>query len=178
MPLRAKLASAVALVAIVSGCTSCSVHNLSFVQDKRLHIISPAQRSTVTLPVTVRWRMPGFATTPPRPAPSAGPRNGPGYFALFVDRAPVPGGRPLSDIAKGDPNCRAIDGCPNADYYAAHDVYLTAAHHYTFANLPQPELAYDKNKHTITIILVDAAGQRIGESAWSVTFTAQPASVP
>lgn len=178
MSLRAKLAGTLVLAALVGACTSCSVHNLSFVQDKRLHIISPEQRSTVRLPVIVRWRMPGFVTRRPPQTPSATTRNGAGYFALFVDRAPVPGGHPLSDVAKGDANCRVVHGCPNADYYAAHDVYLTAAHHYRFANLPQPEQAYDKNKHTITIVLVDADGRRIGESAWSVTFTAHPASAP
>jgi hypothetical protein len=122
--------------------------------------------------------MPGFATSPPPRTASATARSGGGYFALFVDRAPVPGGHALSDLANDDANCLPRDGCPNADYYAAHDIYLTAAHHYRFDTLPQPEQAYDKDKHTITIILIDASGRRIGESAWSLTFTAHPASVP
>jgi hypothetical protein len=145
----------------------CSLHGLSFVQDKRLTILAPAQRSTVTLPVTLRWKIRDFHIT--GPTPTARPNSG--YFALFVDRAPVPGGEPISSVAHGDPGCRTADGCPNAAYFTAHDVYLTAQTRYVLTQLPNLTQPHQAERHTITIVLLDGIGHRVSESGWSVTVT-------
>jgi hypothetical protein len=59
------------------GLAGCSTHGLAFVQDDRVNFIAPLDRTTVTLPLTVRWtaaHIPSGATfgvvadaAPPRP---------------------------------------------------------------------------------------------------------------
>lgn len=161
------LGAIAALSLVLAGCGDYS--HLSFRQDKRLHILIPADRSTVRLPITIRWQIHDFTIT----GPSAKATADHGYFGLFVDRAPVPGGQTLGYIARDDQNCRVQDGCPNADYFAAHQVYSTSATHFTLDTLPNPNLEHQKETHTVTIVLLDSTGHRIGESAWSVTFTLQ-----
>jgi hypothetical protein len=148
-----------AVSAVLCGCADYS--QLSFRQDKRLQVIAPADRSTVELPVTLRWQIRDF-TVPEQ-----------GSFALFVDRAPVPGGKALSHVARRDRGCRADAGCPDADYLAAHEVFTTSDTEYTFENLPAPAHPDSRQpeRHRVTIVLLDSTGHRIGESAWSVEFT-------
>lgn len=137
------------------GCADYS--ELSFRQDKRLQVVAPADRSTVPLPVTVRWQMSDFS----------------GEYALFVDRSPVPGGKALDYIARHDRGCRNDPACPDTEYLAAHQVFTTTATEYTFESLPAPsERDSDKpERHRVTIVLLDGSGHRIGESAWTVEFT-------
>lgn len=87
------LPALVVLVSLLSGCGDYS--HLSFRQDKRLHIVAPADRSTVQLPVTVRWTISDFTIT----GHTGKTVTDHGYFALFVDRSPVPGGQTLAYVA-------------------------------------------------------------------------------
>lgn len=155
------------LAIVLAGCSDYS--QLSFRQDKRLQVLTPQDRGIARLPVTVRWRIDDFVVA--GRTGTAAPNQG--YFGLFVDRAPVPGGEPLSYIARKDRRCRPQHGCPNAGYLASHQVFTTTATEYTFAALNKPDVKHRKEKHTITIVLLDGTGRRIGESAWSVTFTLQ-----
>jgi hypothetical protein len=73
------------LTLLVAAITAgCATHGLAFVQDDRVDIVAPADRSTVSLPLTVRWsadRLPSGAS-----------------FAVAVDVAPPrPGHRPHGD---------------------------------------------------------------------------------
>lgn len=153
------------LVPFLSGCGDYS--QLSFRQDKRLDIVAPPDRSTVHLPVTVRWTIKDFTATgfTGHPVPDHG------YFALFVDRSPVPGGQTLAYVAHGDNSCRPEEGCPNRAYLSARQVYATDQTQFTLRTLTNPKLEHQKEMHTVTIVLLDGTGHRIGESAWSVTFT-------
>jgi hypothetical protein len=151
---------------VLSGCVS---QGLAFRIDKRVSITSPAARSEVTLPVTVRWTVKDFDVV--QPGTSAVGSRQAGYFAVFVDDSPQPPGKPLAWVARNDRACRASDGCPDAEYLAGRHIYSTSQTSITFAQLPRPSNTNQKERHDVTIVLLDAQGRRIGESAFYVQFT-------
>jgi hypothetical protein len=129
------------------------------VADHRLHISAPRQRSTVSLPVILRWSYDDFQTGPDA-----------GTFAVFVDRTPVPAGKDLRWLARNDRACRANQGCPNEEYFTSRQVFTTTKPEMTFPQLPKPASHRGPETHTMTVVLLDRAGHRIGESAWYVDF--------
>lgn len=151
-------------MAIVTGC---DLSNLQFVQDYRVRFVEPSDRDTVTLPVTLRWEVYGFRVT----GKDGRASRAAGYFAVFVDRDPIPPGRTLEWYAKeegscGDSACGAVKNLAN--------VYTTESTNLELTRLP----ATKKNtggveKHEAVIVLLDAEGKRIGESAFYVRFTYQ-----
>ncbi|MDT7548009.1 MAG: hypothetical protein QOE84_403 [Actinomycetota bacterium] len=175
MPGRA-LARAVALAAalplLLGGCVQ---QGLAFRVDKRVTVTSPKARSEVTLPVTVRWTVRDFDVVDPG-TPGAGGGKA-GYFGVFVDETPQPPGKPLSWIARKDRTCRPLDGCPDVQYLAAHHVYSTSRTQITFEQLPRPSNTNQKERHNVTIVLLDTSGRRIGESAFFVDFTVKRKSL-
>ena len=162
----AAVALAAALSLLLSGCVS---QDLAFRIDKRLTIDAPAARSEVTLPVTVRWHIKDFDVVDP--GTSASGSGDAGYFGVFVDGAPQPPGKPLAWVARKDRTCRAADGCPDAQYLAARNIYSTSDTSITFQQLPRPSDSKRKERHSVTIVLLDTQGRRIGESAFYVEFT-------
>ncbi|MDQ1712087.1 MAG: hypothetical protein QOE45_1537 [Frankiaceae bacterium] len=132
--------------------SACAPRGLAFRVDKRVSFRSPRDRATVTLPVTLDWDATGFA----------------GTFAVFLDRTPMPPGRSLRWLARNDVNCVAARGCPDAEYLRERGVYPTTETQLTLAAVPK---AGTKNRHRATIVLLDADGQRIGESAFELEFT-------
>ena len=160
-PLLRVAARAAALLA-----PACIPRGLSFVADDRVQIVSPEARSSVGDRVTVRWTVDGFDVTGRTGSP--GPDTG--YFGVFVDRPPVPPGRPLSWVAHGDRTCATVPGCPDRDYLAAHDTYATSKTSFTIDELPDLHSYHGHEFHEVTIVLLDGAGRRIGEGAWHVDF--------
>lgn len=153
---------------LLSGCVS---QGLAFRLDKRLTITAPPNRSAVSLPLTVRWQIKDFAVIAPG-STASGPRDKVGYFGVFVDGTPQPPGKTLAWIAHKDRSCRASDGCPNAEYLAARNIYSTSSMSITFPQLPRISVDNNtKERHHVTIILLDPQGRRIGESAFQVDFT-------
>ena len=153
-----------ALVAVAAvGCTS---EGLAFVQDKRVEVVAPAGHAKVTLPVTVRWRVRDFRIT----GRDGSATDSAGYFGVFVDRAPVPPGRPLSWIANDDRRCLATTGCPDATYLADRGVYATTQTSLTLPQLPNQHAYRNHEQHEVTVVLLDGTGHRIGESAFYVDF--------
>jgi hypothetical protein len=152
---------------LVFALAGCSFQNLAFVTDTRLQILSPTQQALVHLPVTIRWRMRDFTVAPPG---SGTPSKDAGYFAVFVDRAPVRPGQTLRAVASGDDSCLHTAGCPNAAYLAEHGVYTTTADQIALAVIPSLNNYQQVQLHEVTIVLLDTAGRRIGESAWYVDF--------
>ena len=144
----------------------CVPNGLAFTQDKRLDIVSPEGHSSVKLPVTIRWRVQDFRITghDARSDPDAG------YFGVFVDRAPVPPGKPLSWIAHGDTICVATPGCPDRQYLEDRDTYETTDTSFTLEQLPDLDAYHGNELHEVTVVLLDGTGKRIGESAWYVDF--------
>ena len=159
----ARIAAACCLLMV----TACVPQGLAFRIDDRLTITSPKDRAEVTLPLTVSWDIRDFVIVGPGGQPRG---KASGYFGVFVDQAPQPPGKPMSWIARKDRTCRASDGCPDAEYLAARQIFTTSDTKLTFEQLPRPSNEDRKERHTITIILLDPAGKRIGESAFEVDF--------
>jgi hypothetical protein len=159
--LASLLVAAVALLA-----TGCIAHGLAFVQDKRVDVVAPESHSTVRLPVTIRWTVHGFRLTGHDGRSNADA----GYFGVFVDRAPVPPGKPLSSVAHGDRICLATPGCPDRQYLADHDTYAVTGTSFTLHQLPDLSSYHGHELHEVTIVLLDGSGLRIGEQAWYVDF--------
>lgn len=162
--LRRSTLGAALLAALATGCVP---QGLAFRTDDRVTIIRPADRSTVSLPVTLDWDVRDFSIT------DSGPRQGDraGYFAVFVDTAPVPPGKPLSWVARKDTSCRAADGCPDREYLTARGIYPTTQTELTLDQVPRTTSRNDRReRHRAVIILLDPTGRRIGESAYEVEF--------
>jgi hypothetical protein len=151
---------------LLSGCVQ---QGLAFRVDKRVSIVAPEARSEVTLPVTVRWTVRDFDVVDPGTTGAGGSRAG--YFGVFVDGSPQPPGKTLAWIARKDRTCRASDGCPDAEYLAVRHIFSTSQTQITFEQLPRPSNTNQKERHNVTIVLLDGSGRRIGESAFSIDFT-------
>lgn len=147
---------ALVTVALLTG--GCGVSGLAFRQDDRLSFVSPDDRSKVTLPVTVQWRVDDFEVGADA-----------GSFAVFVDRAPQPPGKPLSWLARDDESCRVTDGCPDERWYAERDVLLTTDPEVTIDRLPA-RADGRREWHEVTVVLIDEHGRRVGETGWTLEF--------
>ena len=149
----------------IAGCTL----DVSFTEDDRVTIVSPTDRSTVQQPVVVEWDFTDFVVTGPDEVDS----DEHGYFAVFVDRNPVPPRKMLSSIADDDLSCRRTPDCPDETYLNRKGVFTR-----TESELELPPLVDTRPRerpessdwHEVTVVLVSPVGRRIGESAFSVRF--------
>ena len=155
------------ICALVVGMTSaCVPQGLSFRVDDRVKIVSPKDRAEVSLPLTLAWSVRDFDV-------KSSPTGTGGSFGVFVDKAPVPPGKPLSWVAHGDPNCSSVPSCPDAAYLAKRGVYGTTDTELVLTALPGSSASSSSSKrdrHRAVIVLLDANGRRIGEIAYDVTF--------
>jgi hypothetical protein len=148
--------SAVLAVAAVLALAGCDVGRLNFEQDHRLHFEQPADRSDVRLPFTLRWRFAG--------APPAG-------YAVLLDQSPPPPGKTLAWIVRHDRGCTPAAGCPNPAYLAGRGAYRTSGPALTLRAVTKDRVIHNGSEHhTATVVLLDAAGRRVGESFWSREF--------
>jgi len=137
---------------------ACAVHGLSLVADDRVDIVSPADRSDVSLPVTVAWEVDDFGVGP-----------GGGSFGVFVDRPPQPPGHTLAWLFRDADDCAGVVGCPDDAYLALRDVHRTTGTSFTVERVT-PASGERRHFHEVTVVLLDAGGRRVGEGAWSVQF--------
>ena len=155
-----------AAVVVLAGCGLTRLDEVNFRVDDRLEFVGPEARSTVRAPLTVAWTMDDFRIAAEGSEP---PSDEAGYFAIFVDQTPVKPGHTLADVAEGDDLCEGKPGCPDKTYLADHDVYTTTG---TSIEIPAiPDITGSEEElqlHTITIVLMDSSGHRIGESAWQL----------
>lgn len=158
--LLAALAAALALVA-----SACGVSNLAFFVDNRLHFVAPKPRAMVSLPVTISWRMADFDVVSPGTLPVS---SRSGYFAVFVDRAPIRPGQTVAAVA--DRRCRRTPGCVDAGYLADRGVYTTTEDFVTLRQVSNLNSYQSVQTHEVTVVILDSAGKRIGESAWYLDF--------
>lgn len=168
--LRRRLATAVALLGLCGVLSGCIPEGLAFKVDERLTFRSPEDRSTVTLPVKLDWEIEDFEVVPPG---KGEPRKDAGYFAVFVDGSPMPPGKDLRWIARKDNSCRADDGCPDEEYLEARGIYTTTDTELVLDQLPRTtsdDEGERRERHRATIVLLDASGTRIGESAFEIAF--------
>jgi len=158
------VAASIVLLVLTS---SCGVSNLQFQADQRLEFTSPKSGALVSLPATLRWKMRDFRAVGPGSGP---PSSDAGYFAVFVDRAPVRPGQTMRALASNDRICLRTPGCPNARYLAGLQVYTTTRPAFTLTNVADLDIAESVQLHNATIVLMDRSGHRIGESAWNIEF--------
>lgn len=161
--------SVVGACAVVAAfLPGCAVDGLAFRIDDRLEIVSPEDRQAVELPVPIRWTITDFDVT--GPTGSKDPDSG--FFGVFVDRAPQPPGETIAWFARDDKTCRKADGCPDKEYYSSRGVYTTNKTRFVLKTLPPPpsDQAARRELHEVTIVLLDGAGRRIGESAFTSAF--------
>lgn len=149
-----------AVVAFLVFATGCRFHGIDLVEDTRLAIISPANRATVSLPLVVRWTV--------RDIP-----RGERRFLVIVDGSPPPPGDGLDWFARNDDFCRATPGCPDERYLANNHIYITTDARLAIPALaPQENLPWSRrNRHDVTVVLIDESGRRIGENSAFVEFT-------
>lgn len=163
-----KLVTSTLTLLLLATSAGCTFSHLDFVQDRRVSILTPHNRATVQLPVTVRWSVRDFDIT----GPGAGDTGAAGYFLLLIDTTPQPPGHPLRWLAHGDRLCLATPGCPDAAWLARHQIFTTTKTSFTIRTLA-PRMSSDlggPNRHQVTIVLLDPSGHRIGETAFTVTF--------
>ena len=159
-----RAAAAVAVLLLATGCVS---QDLAFRIDDRVEIVAPSDRAEVSLPITIDWEVADFDVV----EPGSPVREDAGYFAVFVDRAPVPPGKTLAHVAKDDTGCREADGCPDAEYLSSRGIWTTTDTQLVIDQLPRTGDDDDRReRHTATVVLLDASGARIGESAFEVVF--------
>ena len=164
---RRAVACAVLLAALpLSGCGLTHLQDLNFRVDKRLHFTTPKDRSTQSRPLTVSWTMSNFRIAPKGSEP---PSRDAGYFAVFVDATPIKPGQTMEALASNDQACKADPKCPNRDYLEGLGVYLTTATTITLKQVGNVTGDHERlQHHHITVVLMDTAGHRIGESAWDL----------
>lgn len=160
---KARWGSVAACLAVTMSISGCDWSNMAFVQDKRVRIIEPPDRSTVSLPIRLRWEVEGFRITGPDGAHSLNA----GYFAVFVDRTPMPPGKSLQWLAEQEDSC-GTSACGSVENLA--DVYATTKTTLTLTRLPADSRPGGAERHEAMIVLLDGTGRRIGESAFYVRF--------
>lgn len=161
-----RLLALVLVVATVSLGSGCRTYDLAFREDDRVRITDPGNRDDVTLPLTIRWTARDFSV--------AGQGEAGGSFLVVIDRAPPPPRKGLDHFVSGDDSCReaARDFCLQPEYLAQKGVYRTTATELTVTSINRRTgvARAEEHRHEATVALLDAAGKRIGEAAWSVTF--------
>lgn len=158
------MGTAACLVLLTGGCRFT---NVSLREDKRVEIVTPENRATVDLPFDVRWTTKDFRIT----GPTGSDARDAGYFAVLLDRTPMPPGESLTYFARDDETCRP-PRCPDLRYLADRNVHVTQATSFR-VNALADDRPVDRpsadDDHEITIILLNGKGERIGESAYRVT---------
>jgi hypothetical protein len=166
----AALALCLATAFTVAGCNASQ---LQFRNDHRLTFEAPKARAKVTAPVTISWSMKDF-----EPTALDGQRStSSGVFAVFVDRAPMPVAKDLRWLTRNDRSCQRDPRCPDQQYLADEQVYVTADTSLTLDVLPRVADGVGDEQHYVNIVLLDGTGHRIGESAWYRPFTSKRRSV-
>lgn len=164
-PVR-RVGTGAVLIGFCGALTGCVPQGLAFKVDERLRFTAPEARATVGLPVTVDWEIEDFEIT----GPGGSVRAGAGYFGVFVDKAPMPAGKDLRWIARKDRSCRAGDGCPDEEYLNARGIYTTTDTKLVLHQIPRTSDDDRRERHRVTVVLLDASGSRIGESAFEISF--------
>jgi hypothetical protein len=157
---RARTTLLVFTAATLLMMTGCGVSGLSFAQDKRVDIVHPDDRKTITLPLEIEWTVKDFAVG-----------DGHGSFGVFVDRAPQPSGHSLAWPFRGDRSCKGTGAalCAQPDFLAQHSVYQTTERSFRLEQVSRL-IGSTTRQHEVTVVLLGPDGKRVGEGAWSVLF--------
>lgn len=162
-------------VLVTMWATSCQTYGMSFTRDSRIDITSPQARAVLDLPVVVRWELSADLAEAIRTS------DGEKYFAVFVDRAPVSGGKDISGMV--DRECRRTPGCGGEQWFNDRGVYFTSGTSITIRDVDDRRVdraREDKDLHRATVVVMRRAeepvldalldGTRDGEGAVAVEF--------
>lgn len=131
--------------------TSCATSGLSFRQDDRFSWVNPKSGAEVTLPFELDWEMEGYD----------------GLFAVFVDGIPMRPGDTLLDMVPDAHPCRSQPTCPDEDWLADEDIFVTADTSVVIDGIRDGSGSRsDRDPKEITIVLLDDDGKRTDESAF------------
>jgi hypothetical protein len=155
------------MLLVTTALSSCAIHGLAFEEDNRLHFVQPRGRQQVTLPVTISWNIADFVVAGPGHRTASSHE---GYFAVFVDRAPIRPDQTLRAVAGNDETCLHDPQCPDQEYLASRGVYVTTNDTVVLPTLPALSGRETNQLHEVTVVLMNSAGHRIGESAWYIDF--------
>jgi hypothetical protein len=156
----------VVLALLGTACGVAHPGELAYRTDKRLTFSSPKPRTLVKTPIDVRWSIKDFTVTQPG---SEAPSQKAGYFAVFVDRAPIKPRETMRVVANRDQVCLHRPGCPDETYLEDRRIYTTTDNGLTLGQIPPiPGDTERIQLHIITVVLMDTSGHRIGESAWQI----------
>lgn len=162
------LAAAVLLGATVASSAGCEFADYQFRVDDRMTIVEPPAQSTVDPPFRITWEMEDFDAA----GLDGSTSEDSGAYAVFVDRPPMKAGQSLRSLFDDDPACASDARCPDAAQLARENIYVTTKQGVRVKFLPLVG-AGGPDLHTITIVLLDGSGRRIGESSWYRTFTTE-----
>jgi hypothetical protein len=144
-------------VALACAMSACGVHGLSFLQDDRIAIAAPHNRATVHLPFQLMWRIKD-RTKPPV------------SYAVFVDGSPQPSGRTVAWLFRNRDACRGARRCPTVQMLTDAGITLTTATSLRIAAVAHRRTSETQRAHRVTVVVLDAAGRRIGENAVAIDF--------
>src|SRR2546428_524161 len=102
-----------ALLVLLTACGVAHPSELAYRIDKRLTFTSPRPRTLVKPPLDVRWTIRDFTVQTPGSRPAS---EKTGYFAVFVDRAPIKPAETMRVVASKDQVCLHKPGCPDETY--------------------------------------------------------------
>jgi hypothetical protein len=166
--------AAAALTAGLAGCAT-SLNGLEFHNDNRLKITSPHENDKVASPFTLRWTMRDFTVAA---AGEGSVNTDTGYFAIFIDHAPVKPGQTLNAVNKNTPSCNHTMLCTTKSYLAREQVYTTTRDQLRIDSVADIVGNNESTQyHTATVVLMDTDARRISESAWSVEFRMRASGV-
>lgn len=145
-----------ALCLLLGGC---SFDGLAFRDDTRLRILNIPDRSTIEIPYELRFEFDGTL-----------PAEGVASFAVLIDWTPPPPGQTLESLLEDDPQCQGQQGCPDG-YLERNRIVTTTKTTYLMDNVPVgTDRQERRGYHELTIVLVDAQGRRVGETAVFTRF--------
>jgi hypothetical protein len=160
--LRRVVGPVVALAAL-TGCGITRIDApISFSADRSLSIQHPRPEDEVGLPLEMRWSAGGVDLS-----------DG-SHFALFVDRPPVPPDREVRQrvCTEGEKLPPQLGEFRKQCKDDRLTVFFTNRPSFRFScfvpRFDAPKRA--RNTHTVTVVLLDADGRRIGQAADSVKF--------
>lgn len=154
--MRMRRAVVLALCLALGGC---SLEGLAFRDDARLRILNLPDRSTIEVPYELRFEFDGNLSP-----------GGVAAYAILVDWTPPPPGRTLESLLDDDPQCQGQQGCPDG-YLERNRIVTTTDTSYLMDNVPVgTDRQERRGYHEVTIVLVDADGRRVGETAVFTRF--------
>jgi hypothetical protein len=144
-----------ALAVLVTGCRTSG---LLFTKSSDFRILSPASSAEVKLPLRVTW--------------TAGGSYRPGdRFAVFLDRGTIGPGENLSKLIPDA--CKKAPSCSGETFLQQEKVYVTSSPEVILATLPRSSVtghSTGKEDHSVTVVILDSSGARVGEAFASTDF--------